>query len=101
MVLMEAMASGVPVVASRISGIPELVEDGVSSLLVPPGEPAALAQAPTRVLRRSSQPGFLVGIMTHSFGQTCRSAAPSAHSLEPIIRPPKVSRWQPTRRDQR
>jgi glycosyltransferase involved in cell wall biosynthesis len=48
-VLMEAMASGVPVVASRISGIPELVEDGVSGLLVPPGEPAALARALTRL----------------------------------------------------
>ena len=45
LVLMEAMASGVPVVTSRISGIPELVEDDVSGLLVPPGEPAALAQA--------------------------------------------------------
>jgi len=43
--LMEAMASGVPVVASRISGIPELVEDGVSGLLVPPGDPGALADA--------------------------------------------------------
>ena len=49
MVLMEAMASGVPVVASRISGIPELVEDGVSGLLVPPGEPAAPAQALNRL----------------------------------------------------
>jgi len=44
-VLMEAMACGVPVVASRISGIPELVEDGVQGLLVPPGDANALAQA--------------------------------------------------------
>ena len=38
------MASGVPVVASRISGIPELVEDGVSGLLVPPGDAQSLAK---------------------------------------------------------
>jgi glycosyltransferase involved in cell wall biosynthesis len=44
-VLMEAMASGVPVVASRISGIPELVEDGVSGLLVPPADARSLASA--------------------------------------------------------
>jgi colanic acid/amylovoran biosynthesis glycosyltransferase len=48
-VLMEAMASGVPVVASRISGIPELVEDGVSGLLVPHGNPEALARALRRL----------------------------------------------------
>ena len=44
-VLMEAMAAGLPVVASRLSGIPELVTDGVSGILVPPGDPAALADA--------------------------------------------------------
>jgi glycosyltransferase involved in cell wall biosynthesis len=44
-VLMEAMASGVPVVASGISGIPELVEDGKTGLLVPPRDPLALAEA--------------------------------------------------------
>lgn len=44
-VLMEAMASGVPVVASRISGIPELVEDGISGLLAPPKDVAALTEA--------------------------------------------------------
>ena len=42
-VLMEAMASGVPVVATRIAGIPELVEDGRSGFLVSPGDSAALA----------------------------------------------------------
>lgn len=48
-VLMEAMSCGVPVVASELSGIPELVEDGSSGLLVPPGDPAALARALERL----------------------------------------------------
>ncbi len=44
-VLMEAMAGGVPVVASRLSGIPELVTDGESGVLVPPGDVDALVEA--------------------------------------------------------
>jgi glycosyltransferase involved in cell wall biosynthesis len=43
--LMEAMASGVPVVASALSGIPELVRHGETGLLVPPGQPTALCDA--------------------------------------------------------
>ena len=42
-VLMEAMAAGVPVVATRIAGVPELVDDCASGYLVPPGDVAALA----------------------------------------------------------
>jgi colanic acid/amylovoran biosynthesis glycosyltransferase len=48
-VLMEAMATGLPVVASRLSGIPELVTDGVDGLLVPPGDASALADALARL----------------------------------------------------
>ncbi len=48
-VLMEAMASGVPVVASRLSGIPELVHDGECGLLVPPGDSEAIADAIERL----------------------------------------------------
>jgi colanic acid/amylovoran biosynthesis glycosyltransferase len=44
-VLMEAMASGLPVVAPRLMGIPELVEDGLSGTLVTPGEADELAAA--------------------------------------------------------
>jgi glycosyltransferase involved in cell wall biosynthesis len=43
--VMEAMASGVPVVATRISGIADLVVDGQTGLLVPPGRPELLAAA--------------------------------------------------------
>ncbi|MEP1356253.1 MAG: glycosyltransferase family 4 protein [Tateyamaria sp.] len=49
-VLMEAMASQLPVVATRIAGIPELVEDGTSGLVVPPGNVEAFAQALHRLL---------------------------------------------------
>lgn len=49
-VLMEAMAARVPVVTTRIAGVPELVEDGVSGLLVPPGDAHALQVAIGRLL---------------------------------------------------
>ena len=44
-VLMEAMASGLPVISSDISGIPELIEDGVSGILVPEKDTAALSRS--------------------------------------------------------
>ncbi|MBV9464761.1 MAG: glycosyltransferase family 4 protein [Solirubrobacterales bacterium] len=49
-VLMEAMAMGLPVIATRIMGIPEIVEDGVSGRLVAPGRADALAGALVELL---------------------------------------------------
>jgi colanic acid/amylovoran biosynthesis glycosyltransferase len=48
--LMEAMAAGAPVVSTRVSGIPELIEDGREGLLVPPGDAPALARALAQLL---------------------------------------------------
>jgi glycosyltransferase involved in cell wall biosynthesis len=50
LVLLEAMASRVPVVATAVGGVAELVEDGVTGVIVPVGEPAALARAIARLL---------------------------------------------------
>ncbi|MGH3091336.1 MAG: glycosyltransferase, partial [Gaiellaceae bacterium] len=47
--LMEAMSGGIPVIASDISGIPELVEDEATGLLVPPRDARALADALRRL----------------------------------------------------
>jgi glycosyltransferase involved in cell wall biosynthesis len=44
------MAMGVPVVATAVSAIPELVQDGETGLLVPPGDPEKLARAVARLL---------------------------------------------------
>jgi glycosyltransferase involved in cell wall biosynthesis len=50
LVLVESFLQGRPVVASRVGGVPEVVEDGDDGLLVPPGDPAALAGALARLL---------------------------------------------------
>jgi glycosyltransferase involved in cell wall biosynthesis len=49
-VIIESFTRGRPVVATRVGGIPDLVENGVSGLLVPPGDSEALADALTTVL---------------------------------------------------
>ncbi len=49
-VILEAMAAGLPVVVTNILGIPEIVDDGVNGLLVPPEDPAALAEAIEKLL---------------------------------------------------
>jgi L-malate glycosyltransferase len=49
-VLLESMAAGVPVVATRVGGTPEAVQDGVTGLLVPPGDAGALARSIDRLL---------------------------------------------------
>jgi glycosyltransferase involved in cell wall biosynthesis len=53
-VLMEAMLSGVPVISTKLSGIPELVEDDITGLLAEPGDPASLAQCIEKIIAETT-----------------------------------------------
>jgi sugar transferase (PEP-CTERM/EpsH1 system associated) len=53
--ILEAMAAGVPVIATRVGGTPEVVHDQQTGLLVPPRNPAALAEAILRLWRQRSE----------------------------------------------
>ena len=75
--IFEAMAAGLPVVASRVGGIPELVADGVTGLLVPPADPDALAAA---LLDLLDQPGRAM-----AFGKAARERIEQQYSFERMV----------------
>lgn len=60
-VLAESLAMGVPVAATAVSAIPELIEDGRHGLLVPSGDPAALARAARRLLTEPALRAAVIG----------------------------------------
>ncbi len=58
-VFLEAMAAGVPIIATRAAAVPEVIADGECGILVPPGDESALAAALERLLRDPAERGRL------------------------------------------
>jgi glycosyltransferase involved in cell wall biosynthesis len=93
-VILEAYSAGIPVVASRVGGIPEIVEDGKTGLLVPPGDVDALAHAMSRFASsgetmkrlgagaREKAETFSSKRWTDEFVRMCRSVAGILHDVE-------------------
>ena len=71
--LLEAMAFGIPAVATRIAGVPGLVEDGVGGLLIEPGSEAALTGALETLLGDRD--------LRHRLGQGAREKIEATHSF--------------------
>ncbi|MBN1266401.1 MAG: glycosyltransferase family 4 protein [Anaerolineales bacterium] len=78
--LMEAMATGVPVIASSLSGIPELVEHNRSGLLVPPGDPDVLAES---IFRLWNDPALAAELAAN--GKEVVSAKFNVHKNAPFV----------------
>lgn len=76
--VIEAMMVGLPVVASRVGGVPELVEDGVTGLIVPPKDPEALAKALNTLLSDHD--------LRHQMGEAGRQKAMREFTLERMLR---------------
>jgi L-malate glycosyltransferase len=76
-VVLEAMATGLPVVATRVGGTPALIEDEVSGLLVPPADPQAMAKA---ILRLVETPDLAARL-----GTAARATAQGRFSLTRML----------------
>jgi glycosyltransferase involved in cell wall biosynthesis len=76
--LLEAMATGCPIVATRVGGIPDAVGDGREAVLVPPAEPTALATAIVQLLRNPER--------ARQMGDAARARAEAEYSIHTVTR---------------
>jgi glycosyltransferase involved in cell wall biosynthesis len=76
--LLQASAAGIPIVATKAGGIPEIVKDGQNGYLVPPGDADAIAQAAISLLKDPAK--------ARHFGQTGREMVMSRFSVDAMVK---------------
>lgn len=82
MLLQQAMAAGKPVVAPRVGGIPDLVDDGATGRLVPARDPAALADAISELLRSPETRAAMGALARQRAESRFRAAAVAARTCD-------------------
>ena len=75
--MLEAMATELPVVGTRVGGIPELIQDGDTGIVIEPANPVALAEALTRLLYDED--------VRRSMGRKGRERVLALHTMERMI----------------
>ena len=76
--LMESMEAELPIVATAVGGVPDLVQEGVTGILVPPGDPAALAAGVSRLLADRD--------LLRQMGEAGRARRRSEFTIEAMVR---------------